>query len=114
MERRIPLQDFVNDNGIIEHTYGYCDINSDGMSKPFTKKELDLHNFQVVFRTFLTKMILPNIPNLGPMINWKIVSALSQPLASISGPEDSSIEGIYLHIGNFMFSISRGLIIFLL
>ena len=92
--RKVSLNEFANDEGIIENTYGYTDTYPDGTAKPFTKQDLDNHNFHTLFQFLLSEFICPSLDWLGPILNWKLAPFISNPVASISGPEDASIEGI--------------------
>lgn len=94
MEGRVPVGDYINEEGIIKYTFGYTDTTKEGLPKPFTKKQLDLHNFQVLFRALLNRASLVNINGYEQILDWETIKVQTQlEVAFLTGPEDSTLEG---------------------
>ena len=77
-------------------TFHYVEINEDGTKNPFTIQELELNNFQILFRYFLESLVCPSYENLEPVINWKLRPIGQGHVGHLSGPEDSSAASSFL------------------
>lgn len=94
VDRKLTPIQTTNLDGLVENTYSYCNYSPDGTLKSVTKNDLDLHNFHYLFRFLLSEISLPNQEFLGPVLNWRIIPfTKTNAIVSLSGPEDSSVEG---------------------
>ena len=76
-------------------TYNYSEINEDGSKNMYTLRELDLNNFQILFKYFLDSVTFPSLEHFETVINWKLKQLHPSHVALITGPGDSSRPGLF-------------------